>query len=91
MERKRYVELVEVAKKICDLAEKEGVTRDEGRTLRRITEAMWEETQSYKLSDFPLTAASSNTGIFGTGVYAWSGADTSDTDNKKKVAKKKKV
>jgi len=55
--RRRHVALAEVALKVCDLLEAEGVSMDEGCTVRRIAEDMWNSSRCF---DQPCAPDTSN-------------------------------
>ncbi len=40
--RTRYMELMKIAKELCDWLEKKGVKPDEGCKVRKLTEQLWE-------------------------------------------------
>ncbi len=42
MTRTRYMELMKIAKELCDWLEKKGVKSDEGCKVRKLTEQLWE-------------------------------------------------
>ena len=39
--RNRFIKLCEIAKKVCDLLDAEGVTHNEGCKVRQMAESMW--------------------------------------------------
>ena len=41
MKRERYLELAKIAKEICELLEKKGVTAQEGCKVRKLAEELW--------------------------------------------------
>ncbi len=41
--RARYIELTEIASKVCDLMEELGVKQNEGYTIQRICDPMWHQ------------------------------------------------
>ncbi len=42
MTRTRYIELVKIAKELCDWLEKKGIKQDESCKVRKLTEELWE-------------------------------------------------
>ena len=49
--RNRHIALCQVAKKVCDLLDAEGVKQEEGCKVRQMAESMWQDNYSLGLSN----------------------------------------
>ena len=49
--RNRKIALCQVAKKVCDLLDAEGVRQEEGCSVRRMAEDMWQDNYNLNVSN----------------------------------------